>query len=111
GRVAGRSVLGLYVLRARRGWRELRYLQYPVADRSLPQAGPALPLSGVLDRAEPQDVLQDPVPANAGPHRRTLAGRHAAEEARHESLVGEKSARSEGERKSAMPLHAPRDYD
>ena len=38
--------------------RELRDLQHPVADRTLPSARAAVPLSGVLDRREPQDGVQ-----------------------------------------------------
>ena len=57
--------------------RELRHLQHPVADRAVPQARPALSLSRLLDRAEPQDGLQDPVPADAGPDRRPLAAGRA----------------------------------
>ena len=53
--------------------RELRHLQHPLADRALPEARPAVSLSRLLDRPEPQDGLQDPVPADAGPGRRALA--------------------------------------
>src|SRR6185436_19106272 len=52
----------------------------PVADRALPQARCSLPLPRLLDRAKPQDGLQDPVPADAGTDRRSLAGGHPAKE-------------------------------
>ena len=42
----------------------------------LPPARPALPLPRLLDRAEPQDGLQDRVPADAGTRQWPLAGGH-----------------------------------
>ena len=52
---------------------ELRHLQHPVADRQVPEERPAVPVSRLLDCTEPQDGLQDQLPADAGTDRRPLA--------------------------------------
>src|SRR5204862_625502 len=70
---ARRPFLGLHVLRARPPGRELRHLQRALADRPVPAARPALPVSGLLDPREPEDGLQVEVRADRGLRRRRLA--------------------------------------
>ena len=65
-----RPVLGLHVLRPAGGEGELRHLQHPLADRGGAPARPGLRVPRLLDRAEPQDELQEPVPPHRGPHAR-----------------------------------------
>src|SRR5438093_398575 len=54
-----------------RAARLLRHLQHPVADRGGAPPWPRLCLPRLLDRAKPQDELQEPVPADRG----IIAGR------------------------------------
>jgi arginyl-tRNA--protein-N-Asp/Glu arginylyltransferase len=57
--------------------RLLRHLQRAVADRAGARTGPALRLPRLLDRAEPEDGLQDQLPAAGSAHRRRVG--HAGE--------------------------------
>ena len=45
---------------------KLRDLQHPLADRALPDAWPLAPLSGLLDRRQPEDGVQGHVSADRG---------------------------------------------
>ena len=58
--------------------RKLRHLQRVVADRAGAQHGSALSVSGLLDRRQPQDELQGPLPtaADSGRWRLARPGRH-----------------------------------
>ena len=54
-----------------------RHLEHPVAGRGMPAAGPALRLSRLLDRREPEDGLQGALSGARAPDRRRL-GRFAS---------------------------------
>src|SRR6185503_7092639 len=73
-RARRRAVFRVHLLRSARPESELRHLQHPLADRRGAPPRPALRLPRLLDRAEPQDELQEPVP----PDRRAFARRVAA---------------------------------
>ena len=63
----------VYTLRARPARGELRHVQRAVADRTVPQAAPALPLPRLLDPREPENGLQVQIRADRRLHRRHLA--------------------------------------
>src|SRR5450432_2689202 len=65
-RAGRRPLVGLHVLRPPRAQGELRHLQHPVADRGGAPPRPAIRLPRLLDRAEPEDELQEPVRSDRG---------------------------------------------
>src|SRR5690606_29898980 len=67
-----RPVVGVHVLRSRLTRRELRHVERPLADRAVPPAEPAAPVSRLLDRTEPEDGLQGQLQADRVPRRRPL---------------------------------------
>ena len=69
----GRRIVGVYILRARSARRQPGHLQRAVAGGVVPAPEAAIPVSGLLDRPEPQDGLQDQLPGHGRLGQRPMA--------------------------------------